>query len=748
MPTLAAGNSATVLIAGHETYTVVSANNTNFRATFTPENSTVNLSGFSRSFGPLVTTVPLGPFGSPGSLTIVVDAFPTGGSVTYTYSSNTGLTPAAAAAAQQRAVIQSGFYGFKHDGSDESATLQAAIDSLWTTYGNRGAVLEMPPGKSTIVQGIILRPGVSIVCPVIYSNLTEINTEWWGHRFVFPTVASQPMFQNDINNGYIRQQSVDVPTPLPQRYTGVTLAGLSFVGSRNIANHTTNCDFVRLTRAWCTTILGCSGIDSRGFGVRALDCNVLNVIDSNFLYSGFFAFSLADSYIRGGNFGAGNGFSSTPFWITGQSQKNQITNNFFYNNQSNGLVGLTTRAYAFPMVVASVARNVDANSNSFLFATNATIGDNSHYWTTGTPVTISSTGTLPAPFVADTTYYVSVVNSGRVNFATTPERAASNTLIAITTVGSGTITVQVGENTNLYINDGCTKNRFSGLRSDQAFGAQILVGNAQANVFQDVISQEGSFGNYAGWTGGGAGVANVAPTPQAAVILRNSATSNVLGGTWSIDGLKTGSLNQATGNESRQKYGVQIDATSFAGTTIGNTTNSLNHTTANSEAGAANWNPAYANPNRIILSAQQFDNVTASSKVTFGGGRRAGWSMAATGTDGFIASVLSVPYGWQSVNVYIWWVPSAAGAGNVAWNLSLIPLDTAGNTNQADTVTTTVVATAAAGQDILAVAQLSAVDFSAFVGLQTFVRVKHAGTDGTNTFAAAPVFSHIVFERA
>ena len=100
MPTLTAGNSVTISIAGGETYSVVSVHNTNFRATFTPVNPATNPAGNSRSLGPLATATLLGPFGVAGTLVISVEPIPAVGSLDYVLAASSGLTPAAAAAAQ------------------------------------------------------------------------------------------------------------------------------------------------------------------------------------------------------------------------------------------------------------------------------------------------------------------------------------------------------------------------------------------------------------------------------------------------------------------------------------------------------------------------------------------------------------------------------------------------------------------------------------------------------------------------
>lgn len=67
---------------------------------------------------------------------------------------------------------------------------------------------------------------------------------------------------------------------------------------------------------------------------------------------------------------------------------------------------------------------------------------------TGVPVTVSTTGTLPAPLVAGTTYYVirigsSTTNPGTIKLATTYANAIANVPIDITLAGAPTNTVLV-----------------------------------------------------------------------------------------------------------------------------------------------------------------------------------------------------------------------------------------------------------------------------------------------------------------
>ncbi len=57
---------------------------------------------------------------------------------------------------------------------------------------------------------------------------------------------------------------------------------------------------------------------------------------------------------------------------------------------------------------------------------------------------VSTTGTLPAPLAADTTYYVIAVDEDQIKLAATRSGAHAGTAINLTTTGSGTHTIRIG----------------------------------------------------------------------------------------------------------------------------------------------------------------------------------------------------------------------------------------------------------------------------------------------------------------
>ena len=76
-------------------------------------------------------------------------------------------------------------------------------------------------------------------------------------------------------------------------------------------------------------------------------------------------------------------------------------------------------------------------------------------FTTGTPVAITSTNTVPAPLTDDTVYYVINVSGTTIKLATTAENATAGTAFDLTSSGSGTHTIHllytVADNDEIYL---------------------------------------------------------------------------------------------------------------------------------------------------------------------------------------------------------------------------------------------------------------------------------------------------------
>jgi hypothetical protein len=84
-------------------------------------------------------------------------------------------------------------------------------------------------------------------------------------------------------------------------------------------------------------------------------------------------------------------------------------------------------------------------SNSFTtaFATNSqlTVSGGTANYQTGVPVTLSTTGALPAPLNSSTTYYTIFIDSSHIELATSLANAQAGTFITLTSDGSGTQTI-------------------------------------------------------------------------------------------------------------------------------------------------------------------------------------------------------------------------------------------------------------------------------------------------------------------
>jgi hypothetical protein len=84
-------------------------------------------------------------------------------------------------------------------------------------------------------------------------------------------------------------------------------------------------------------------------------------------------------------------------------------------------------------IVVQDGTNIDLDVNSITSA--------SHGLTTGTRVTVSSSGTLPGGLAASTNYYAIVVDSNTIKLAASPDSALAGTALNITSLGAGNLTI-------------------------------------------------------------------------------------------------------------------------------------------------------------------------------------------------------------------------------------------------------------------------------------------------------------------
>lgn len=622
------------------------------------------------------------------------------------------------------------YYGFKHDGSDEGALMNTAMQDLYTRTNGHGGKLLMPDGKTTtIATQVSWLPGVTVESESGNVGFVETTATWYGHMFKHADTftnsgtatasydTSKAMFITDNTLGEVRQNSSISGV---QRYHGGSMRGLMFKGNTNSSQHTTECDLLHLHRSWGITMRDIMLFQCRGFGMRLLDLNVLTLDKVRAIGAPIWGYSNADCQWNLVQSGGGNGTVATPMWIGEDCSKNIFVNTMGYNNNGNGYVMLTQRNYAYPVVLSAVS----TADGILTCATNAVYGDAAHKLTTGMPVIMESTGSLPTGFLPDKTYYVRRIGGTILQLCSTLAGAIAGTGIVVpSTVGSGTIQLRVGANANIYVNDNATNNKFFGGRSDQAHGAGIIVGRAPNNSFGSFMLNENCFGNYVGYVGGWQSAA-VAPTPQAAIQIRNNSTGCNVTDTL-VNGAKYGVLNDASGNESRQLKGIDIDASSRLGTPPLATLTSINHTVANSAAGAANFASPELNPNLKQLDATQFWPVGGTAtRATYGGGRWNGISFP-DAADNSAEVFLDIPFGWTNVDITLYGVPGGTSSGNVALFIELAGHSVGTTTAAAGTVTAGPTAFAAgAVADVVMSATFSNVDVSSLQGKRVRLKPK------------------------
>jgi microcystin-dependent protein len=95
--------------------------------------------------------------------------------------------------------------------------------------------------------------------------------------------------------------------------------------------------------------------------------------------------------------------------------------------QTIGIAGTGTLGFVFTIDTGTDALTVSTTNNIY----------------TGTPVTVSTTGTLPAPLAANTTYYAILESGTTFKLASTVGGAVDGTAVDITTSGAGVQTVTI-----------------------------------------------------------------------------------------------------------------------------------------------------------------------------------------------------------------------------------------------------------------------------------------------------------------
>lgn len=659
-----------------------------------------------------------------------------------------GSLDPAGAGAVLRAVGGSDVFAGGKSGGDDSALVQEQINDLHATYGRRGAVIKVPDKAWSVLSGITLQPGITFVSEQMYAPFTEGTSEMAGPRFQLPTNCSEPMFQNAIGvlpDVYPRGDGSGSEDGLPQVYACNGFFGINFNGSLDVTAHTTDADLIRLLRAWNTQIYGCTFGVARGFAVRSLDCNVLRVINNQCFNVSMFFESLADSRVMDNDMFNGGSSCASAIWITGSNaHKNIIRGNLSGNNQSNGYVTHPRRQFAPDLPVTAVNTTTgEITLGEYAQFSGLGLG---HLWSDGTPVVFivrrtwnssggepTKSGVVPAGFIESATYWVKATATNKIKLARTRKDLTDGVYVIPSDAGSGSIWINCGKQAAVYVNDGANGNNFESGRIDQAYGASIMFDGATNNTMAAApMIQEGSMGNYIGSTTESPYVYE-SPVEQPAVQLINGSTGVKVHG--NIDGTKIGTLNTSS-RESRQKWGVFIDASSEDSSWVASGTNIFNHNSGTSSAGAADYYDDRYNPDTLYLSVADFYAVSGSTIPAVqlvGGSREAAWRFS-NGIDSVIGAQLLVPHGWKHLDIYVLWVNQGAGAGNVVWHADINAFDVGSSANAADTATSDV-SGAAGSQDVLCATLLSQLTWTGKTGKRARIRVKRVGTSGSDTLA-------------
>lgn len=566
--------------------------------------------------------------------------------------------------------------------TDDTDAIQAAIDAMAALPS--GGTVYFPDG-TYLTGALVLKYKVSLLGPSPAGFSVSFSTRK-GATLVMKASTNAPLIQNDRTTGNIGGTGID---GLPNRYTYSTIQNLTISGNRT-NNTSIDADLIRLTGAWATTISGCMLENSRGFGLRALDCNVIHWLSTHTSSAPIFFEHTADSLISNSQLGGSQSPQYPVLWMSHDgSWKNIVTGSFIFNNANNS-------AIAQPTWTVDTATDIITLSSA----------DN---WPDETPVVVSTTGTIPSPLVVTQTYYWKNLSTTTGKLATSRANLQSGVYVDITTTGSGTHTIGVGKNCGLYMNYGANRNKI-GARIDQNYGHGVLLEDAPRNEIHGEQIAENGLSNA---------------TPQAGVRAITSIEC-LIGGI--IDGTVVGASNQTIGvNADSDCGGLKITA------------NVVNHTTADI---ASPFEEAF------ILGVQDFGAVTGTPAIGLVGGSRREAFLFDNASDEIIEGKVYFPPSWQKLNADVIWVNAGAGAGDVVWAVTMFRAVAGANLNTADNVNFATTTSTAGAQDIVVSSTQASGPITLTFGAPYSIRVKRVGTDIGDTLANDAGFIALRLKRA
>lgn len=564
-------------------------------------------------------------------------------------------------------------------GSTDLATyIQAAIDAMHAT--TPGGTLYFPPGLYVTGQ-LTLKYKVSLLGPA--PSRSALGTAILHLK----DAANVPLIVNDQTNGPSQGTGLDGGT---QRNQVSSIRYLCFRG--NAAGQTSiDADIIYLRNAWNTDIRGCLFLQAKGFGIRALDCNILHIRDSQGFDAPVFWESVADGTFMGNEWGHGTGIVYPVFWMSeANCWQNIISGNFIYNNSSN-------------LGVSQPTFTSDSGGTSHILTTNA-----NHNFTDGTPVVVSTTSALPTGLSANTTYYAKSLSANTVRLASTRANLTAGTFVNVSGAGTGTHTIGVGRNAGMYLNSGAKWNQITGNRFDQNYGHGLLLGTAIENSISANTINLNGLGNA---------------TAQSGIKLESSTRNGITGNLIDGSALVVGS------NTANQTIGIEGDS--------GSTGNVISPQRIHDHSSAdLSMSAGYTSDEKldeIFLPVRSFGAISGTPAIgLIGGSRREGW-LFDSGSDEVIQSTFLVPKGWTKFNCTLYWVNAGAGSGDVEWFMQAREFAVSESLDQADNLSLDGAAQTAGARDILMSHVFASGTLACTAGELFAIRVKRDASVGTDT---------------
>jgi len=539
--------------------------------------------------------------------------------------------------------------------TDMTDAFQAASDSLVVASGGGNIQLLSQlylSGPFTLGYKV----NITGIAPQNFNELAANMPMQSGMKLKASSAA--PLITTDNTNGYSRGASaIGVGNRL---YQNSTIKNIAFDGNKD--NQTSfDADIIRIFQSWNVTVESCSFLNSKGFGLRILDSNIVNILKNHMIAAPMFVESSADSLFFGNQIGGGNGDIWTPFWMADVGEacwQNIISNNFIFNNSN----------------------NVDSTSLTFTAAGAVITTSAPHGWADGTPVSLlTSASDLPSGLLVYRTYYVTSTGASTLKLSVSRAALAAGTYITTADAGTGTHTIRMGKSAGLYLSGGAGVmkwNTFSSNRFDQNYGSNILLDNADENTFVANIVNGAGMGNGTG---------------QAGVMLQSTSDRNVFSGN-----TINGTVYASSVYTSNQDYGILDDGSTAHTKLSGNLI--YNHATANISLTEYTTEDI---TDEVFISQKEFDAVSGSPVLgTIGGTRRPVILFDAAANE-IIAAWFMVPKGWDSALPYLVWANAGAGAGDVVWTVQCLNV-TAGETlNAVDSVGPSLMVSTAGAQDVV-----------------------------------------------